>query len=98
MSTQAQPAMLRMGDLMWCEERQRLIGAWSDAISRLEAHAVIMTQRVGSGERQSNAFQAAQQQAEQAKVNVDNARLDLDKHMADHGCSLPNPSKDQDRC
>ena len=67
---------------MKCEEKERLLAAYQKGIA---LYSLALAQMV-DGIRASKPYEDLRELTENARMKSENARLELDAHISEHGC------------
>jgi hypothetical protein len=71
-----------------CKIKQRLAEAYSRELQKYSNAALAITRQTGTPDAE-----ALNREADEARLNVEMARLEFDFHVAEHGCGKGSPPK-----
>ena len=74
-----------------CDERTRLLHEYNSAILALSASVVELVQKTGTTLK--GEFGRLKNVADQARIVAEQARLNFEKHVAEHGCAGDDDSR-----
>ena len=74
-----------------CDKRARLLNEYKSATLALSASVVELIQKAGT--TPMGEYNLLKNAADQMRVAAEQARLNLDKHVAEHGCAHDDDSK-----
>ena len=74
-----------------CDERARLLNEYNSATMAFSASVAELVQKAGT--TLQGEYNRLKNAADQARIAAEQARLNLEKHIAEHGCEHDDDSK-----